>query len=68
MHEKQEDTLMKRQKGSIRGRIELAITLGTILIIVVTVVNSAWMTRNTMDGNQRKAASDGECADQCKGD
>lgn len=45
---------MKRQKGSIRGRIELAITLGTILIIVVTVVNSAWMTRNTMVSNAKQ--------------
>ena len=54
MHEKQEDTFMKRQKGSIRGRIELAITLGTILIIVVTVVNSAWMTRNTMVTNAKQ--------------
>lgn len=45
---------MKRQKGSIRGRIEFAITLGTILIIVVTVVNSAWMTRNTMVTNAKQ--------------
>ena len=45
---------MKRQKGSIRGRIELAITLSTILIIVVTVVNSAWMTRNNMVTNAKQ--------------
>lgn len=45
---------MKRQKGSIRGRIELAITLGTILIIVLTVANSAWMTRTTMVSNAKQ--------------
>lgn len=35
-------------KGTIRGRIELAITLGTVLIIAVTVINSALITKNTM--------------------
>lgn len=41
-------------KGTIRGRIELAITLGTVLIIAVTVINSALMTKNTMVQNEKQ--------------
>lgn len=41
-------------KGTIRGRIELAITLGTVLIIAVTVINSALITKNTMVQNEKQ--------------
>lgn len=42
------------RKGTIRGRIELAITLGTILIIAITVVNSVLMTRNNMVRSEKQ--------------
>lgn len=42
------------RKGTIRGRIELAITLGTILIIAITVVNSVLMTKNNMVRSEKQ--------------
>ena len=45
---------MKRQKRTIRGGIETAILIGTMLIIVITVVYSSIMTKNTMITNEKQ--------------